>query len=339
VTVIRWQQAAALLLTFVFALLLGGIAAADTARISAGAAPVLYVQMREGTVTIRSGNQPQVQIDYGEGVTVDHVGAAEVARRLPAEIMLWSQVISTPEGDLQLPPETFVLPDLNDGSHDAIVVHGDGNATIVIPAVTALIITNVRHGTVSIEGYKNGVFVAHVAAGGVTINNVSGTGAIQVNDGRVLARNSDFTRLRVRTARGNVRFEDCTASEIEATSLAGSIIYDNGTFRPGLARFESQLGDVVLGVSGDSVVSAHSSAGKIFSDAGSISAGSTDAQAVMGRGGPVVTATSGTGSVIFYRGALRNHPKLRHHFSMHKPPALEQKFPHNRHIHLKRMLR
>ncbi|MEO9170258.1 MAG: hypothetical protein ABI278_03715, partial [Candidatus Aquilonibacter sp.] len=204
---------------------------------------------------------------------------------------------------------------------------------------TALVIANVKRGDVAITGYKNGVFVAHIGGGSMQLDNVSGTGAIQVNNGEVIARNSDFARLRVRTVRGNMQFENCNATQIEATSLMGSILYDNGNFQPGLARFESERGNVMLGVAGSGVqIGAHSSVGQIYSDSSAVQAGQTDAQATLGRGGPVVTATSGTGSVIFYNGALRNHPALARRFGQ-RVRRLQQKPPQDGHVHLKRMLR
>src|SRR5665213_2870012 len=43
-------------------------------------------------------------------------------------------------------------------------------------------------------------------------------------------------------------FERCRSKQIEATSVTGSIVYDGGAFDPGLARFESQSGNIALGV-------------------------------------------------------------------------------------------
>ncbi len=95
-------------------------------------------------------------------------------------------------------------------------------------------------------------------------------------------------------------FEHCAAAQIQASSLTGSIIYDNGTFTPGLAHFESQRGSVALGVAnGNAQITAHSDSGRVFNEA----------QGFV-RGGPVVTATSGSGAVLYYRGSLRQHPQL-----------------------------
>ncbi len=312
VTVHRWQQAAALLLTFAFIGLAQTSASADTTtRVVAGPSPVFFVQLDQGSVVLRTTNQPAVQIESNSPVQIRHIAAQSVGERLPVQVMLWSERIHTPAGDLSLPPEAFIFPNLNGAPHDAVIIRGSGNVTISAPDGTALFVGNVRRGTVEIQDYKNGVFVAHVGAGSVSLDDVSGTGAVQVNNGGVLASNSDFLRLRVRTGRGNMRFQNCNSTQIEATSLTGSILYDNGSFRPGLARFETDRGDVILGIAGSGVqIGAHSSAGRIFSDAGT-RAGTTDQQVIFGHGGPVVTATSSSGAIIFYNGALRDHPDLQ----------------------------
>lgn len=336
-----WRQAAtALLLLLAFVGIVRETANAQSARIAAGPSPVLFVQIVGGDLTIRSWEQSAVQVEADPAIETRHIAAEQVAQRIPQRVYLWSQTMRTPDGTtLKLEPETFLLPVLGNAPHDAVIVRGNGNATITVPSGTALIISNVRRGTLNINGYKNGVFVAHVANGAVQLENVTGTGAVQVGKGPFTATDSNFTRLRVRTVRGDIQFENCNATQIEATSLTGAVMYDNGTFSPGLARFESERGNVLLGVSGNGVqVGAHSGVGQIFSDAAGVSAGQTDTQATIGHGGPVVTATSGSGSVIFYSGALRGHPVLQRRFALHAR-RLQQKPPQYGHIHLKRMLR
>ena len=60
-------------------------------------------------------------------------------------------------------------------------------------------------------------------------------------------------------------FRGCTSHQIEASSKYGSIVYDNGKFQPGLARFESDHGNVALGVRGGAQIGAHSGSGHIVS--------------------------------------------------------------------------
>jgi len=244
-----------------------------------------------------------VQIDGDSTVQENHIPAEAVARRFPEGLpqqMLWAQTIDTPDGSLALAPEPFALQPLSPGPHDAILIRGEGDVTLTVPSGTALIIANVKTGELSIDNYRGGQFVAHVLSGSVRLNNVGGTGAVQINNGPLFASNSSFDRLRVRTGRGSQFYANCSSAQIQASSLTGSIVYDNGTFMPGLAHFETQRGAVALGVSdGNAEITAHSDAGRVFNDLAGFS-----------HGGPVVTATSGSGPVIYYRGSIREHPRL-----------------------------
>ncbi|MGR4064670.1 MAG: hypothetical protein ACLQPV_04405, partial [Vulcanimicrobiaceae bacterium] len=71
------------------------------------------------------------------------------------------------------------------------------------------------------------------------------------------------------------------------------------SFQPGLARFESQRGNVALGVgSGTASFGAHSAQGRVVN---AYDGRGADASA------PVVTATSQTGNVLLYRGSARDN--------------------------------
>ena len=148
--------------------------------------------------------------------------------------------------------------------HDAIVARGSGNMTITIPRGTAMVMAHLRAGHLSHQ-QLHGVFIAHVRAAGISLKNVSGTGYVESLRGRIVATNSTFERLRVRTATGNMLFQGCTSHQIQASSAYGSIVYDNGNFAPGLARFESEHGNVALGVRGNAQIGAHSGAGHVVS--------------------------------------------------------------------------
>jgi len=308
-----------LLLIFALASSVTRSARADSTQLPTGPTPVIWVALTSGTLTVHTWDQPQVQIDGDSSIEWRHVGTPRVGARLPAQIPLWSQTIQTQDGPMMLPAEVFVLPPLGGTEHDAIIGRGSGNATITIPSGTALLVTNVNRGSVNIDNYRGGVFVTHMHNGRVDLENVSGTGAVQIASGPFSAVNSQFTRLRVRTARGNILLRNCTSQQIEATSLLGSILYDNGSFEPGLARFETEHGDIALGVAGGNVqIGAHSAGGKIYSgfpggDA-NVSIGPNDGQVTVGSGGPIVTATSGSGAVMLYHGSLNDHPELQSHW-------------------------
>ncbi len=208
-----------------------------------GATPVLMVHMPRGQVTIQTWDRQQVQITSDKPLDVQHLDAATADSRMPRQIAVSSQSINTVHGPVTLPAESFVLPQLPGTEHDAIVARGSGRVTITVPRSTAMIIAHVRAGHLSLNDY-HGVFIAHVRSAGIALNNVSGTGFVESLRGAISASNSSFDRLRVRSATGDINFKGCTSQQIQATSAYGSIVYDNGNFQPGLARFESEHGNV-----------------------------------------------------------------------------------------------
>jgi hypothetical protein len=172
---------------------------------------------------------------------------------------------------------------------------------------------HVGTGQYNLSNYS-GAFIAHVDNGGITMNHVNGSGYAEAVNGPVHANNSTFDRLRVRTATGNMLFRGCTSHQIDASSQYGSIVYDNGTFQSGLARFESVHGNVALGVRGGAQIGAHSGSGHIvssFRDGAQVHNGSNMTQATVRGGGPVVTADSKNGTVYLYNGSVRTHPRVQ----------------------------
>lgn len=305
-------------------------------------APVVRVQIRQGTLVIRTWNQPQVQISSGDEVQANHFDSGAVDRALAGgDIPIFSTTILTAQGPLILPAEDFPLPGIGTG-HDGVIVHAIGppaTVTVTIPTGTALLWAAVGRGDLEVHDYRGGAFVARVHAGRITMQNVAGDGYVEAARGPIAFKNSALTRLRARTAAGNILFENCTARQIEVSSILGSIAYDNGTFSPGLARFESQSGNVAIGVAGGSLqIGAHAASGHIFEQLSNarLSGSGSDAQATLGSGGPVVTASSMTGNVYLYTGAFKKgrmpqawRPVGR---IIKRQPPLQQKFPHRRHI-------
>jgi hypothetical protein len=283
-----------------------------------GPSPVLNLHVSRGQVTIQTWDRPQVLISSSQPAEAYHLYSPEVEPGIPKQIQIASDQIKTAGGDtVTLPAESFVVPDLPGNDHDAVVARGSGKMTITIPRGTAMVIAQQRAGHLTINNY-HGVFVAHARGAGVSLNGVSGTGFVESLRGRVVATNSTFDRLRVRTATGDMFFQGCTSQQIEATSAYGSIVYDNGDFQPGLARFESEHGNVALGVRGNAQIGAHSGAGHVvssFEDDAQVRGDPTTKQATVGGGGPVVTASSKNGSVYLYSGSMNDHPHVRQEFS------------------------
>ncbi len=308
----RWRGAAALVLASSCWIGLAARASADE-QVGVGQNPWVDVQLESGTLTVKTWDRPQVQVATEGRVDVRHVDAADAGPRIPRQYTAWSQTVSTDHGDVKLPEESFVMPQLAGSSHDAVVARGQGNTTIMIPRGTALVTAQVGTGQLNLTGY-HGVFITHVRDGGISLNHVDGSGYVESLRGPVDASYSSFNRLRVRTATGNMMFRGCTAHQIEASSKYGSIVYDNGRFQPGLARFESDHGNVALGVRGGAQIGAHSGSGHIVSTFHNGAAGNGNpntAQQTVRGGGPVVTAVSKSGSVYLYNGSVRSHPGVQ----------------------------
>lgn len=289
-----------------------GMALAAPVLVDAGSAPVVSVQLLTGRLTVRTWDRPQVQIDTQGTVDWFHATPRQVESALPPTQRVLAQTANTPTGKVSLPPEEFVMPPLAPGQHQGVRIHGDGATTVTIPQGTVLVLAQVGFGSIVVEGYHDGAFFAVVHAGAIVLKDVSGTGFAQAVKGQVRIGASSFARIRVRTGTGNVLFENCTAEQIEVTSIRGSIAYDNGSFSPGLARFESQSGNIALGIgSGGAQVDAHGAhVYTDFSGHSSISSNGVVARGAIGNGGPAVTASAANGTLLLYDGALRNHPSL-----------------------------
>ena len=308
-----------LLFLLCWAIFSGARASADPQDIATTNAPVVFAQVKHGSITVRTWDRPDVQIDADPNTDVRHIPQERVAqaRQLPPGMfMFWQQQMQTPDGTpLTIPPEQFPVTPLDAEPHDAVAIRntGDGgNITITVPTGSPIVEMNVAQGDVTVNGYHNGTFISHIGRGRLTLNNVSGTVGAQINNGVFSANNSQFDRIRVRSMRGMVAFQNCNSRQIEVTTLASPIIYDNGRFAPGgPARFESQTGNVAIGVAGGvAQVDAHSGSGHVISE-GNV------------RGGPVVTATSASGNIGYYNGSMREHPNIQQQF-----PRLGQHVQH-----------
>ncbi|MBV8372958.1 MAG: DUF4097 family beta strand repeat protein [Candidatus Eremiobacteraeota bacterium] len=309
----RWRGAAALILACACCIGLGAPARAAE-QVGVGPNPWLDVQLQSGTLTVKTWDNPQVQVSTDGRVDIHHIDAASADPRIPRQYTAWSQNVSTNRGTVRLPEESFVLPKLPGNSHDEVVARGQGNTTVMIPRGTALVTAHVGTGQLNLNDY-HGVFITHVGQGGINLNHVDGSGYVESLRGQVDAAYSSFDRLRVRTATGNMLFRGCTSHQIEASSTYGSIVYDNGKFQPGLAHFESEHGNVALGVRGGAQIGAQSGSGHVVSSFHSNTAtgraNPNAAQETIRGGGPVVTAVSKSGSVYLYNGSVRNHPRVQ----------------------------
>jgi len=276
----------------------------------AGDAPVVRVMMRSGTLTIRTWNRSDVQVTSLQPVSARNFKPDAVARALTGSIPIFATSIFDSAGQITLPQEEFALTPLPAGPHQGIFVQAlDADVMIMLPAGTALVLASVQRGGIDVQDY-HGTFTLLLHNGPLRLRNVSGTGFAQVARGPLMVFDSQFERIRARTAAGNIVFENCNARQIQVSSVTGTIIYDGGAFQPGLARFETEYGSVALGISRDAQVGAHSSVGRIYSIVGGsgVRSGQTDAQ--IGSGRAVVTASSSHGAIFLYSGTLRSQQRL-----------------------------
>ncbi len=267
--------------------------------------------MRSGLLVVRTWNRTDVQVMSAQPVSARSFRPEAVARAFSGSIPIFATSVFGPNGPITLPPEEFALSSLHAGPHQGVLVQAlDANVTVMLPAGTALLRADVQRGRIDVQDYRNGIFALLVHNGGMRLRNVGGTGYAQVARGPLMVRDSSFDSFRARTAIGNILFENCVARQIQVTSVNGTIIYDNGSFEPGLARFESVNGSVAIGTAGGVQIGAHSSVGRIYSavDGTSVRGGQTDVQ--VGNSGPMVTVSSSHGAVYLYTGALRSQRRL-----------------------------
>jgi hypothetical protein len=312
-----WIAAGALLLSTALA---RPCAAATTTYDVSGQAVVQFIG-HTASVTIRTWNRETVQVETPDaGGFTSSKGLQQTRASFPIPPVdveenqsAGSSTIST------LQPEDFPVPKLVPGMHDVVhILEGPdapqhpgapAEVTIMIPETIGLVTIRAGRGTATLDGYT-GTTIATAARGRLVFNNVSGDAFVQPLNGSFYANESTFDRLRIRSNRASLVFDGCRAKEIEATTLTGNILYDNGMFDPGLARFESDRGSIGLGVNGGAQVGAHTVDGRVLSalpppPASPVIGGDAVEQLhVAGNGGPLVNATSNHGNVLLYDGSL-----------------------------------
>ena len=283
--------------------------------VATGPAPVIRIQARSADVTIRTWNRPTVEIASSAPFRAMHFGPQAVQRAFPGgDVTVFETQIQTVNGTVRLPQEDFPVDGIAGSPHDGVAIFGgDSNATMTItaPASSALVLAVVGRGGIHVSGY-HGAMVTQLHNGAIDVTGSSGQAYVETARGTISVTNSGFDRIRARTAIGNVFFSGCTVRQIEVNAVRGHITYDNGTFSPGLARFETQQGNIALGIaSGGVQVGAHSNTGRIVSEFNRNVGSQQDAQAVVNGGGPVVTANAGNGTVYIYSGSFKNKPANR----------------------------
>ena len=308
---------------------LPSVAAARTEATSIDglSAPIVRVNLEQANVTIRTWSRAEVKVEGDAGTFV----VLHEIRRIPEYLPpapIAPAVTQGPEGNtITLPAESFVIATVHPGPRDFVEINAPGSdqpaaafaafagpMTVTVPSDSVLVAAHLVNGSIDIDNYHGGTFIATVRAGQVSLDDVGGDGFVQVIRGPLVVTNSNLNRLRARTALGNMLFRRCRSRQIQASSVDGSIVYDAGSFEPGLARFDSARGDVAIGATGASQLNGRVSGGgriyTLFDRGERVETGSYEAKAQLDGGGPVVNASSTAGNVYLYDGSLRAHGRL-----------------------------
>jgi hypothetical protein len=299
-------------------------ARADVTTLDGTDAPIVRVNVRHGNVTVRTWNRPTVSVDADPSLLVERRTAHENGQ--PAAILI-PRVAQAANGGAELPLESFVLSPFPPGDRESIVVRSppgdttvpaaltpETDVTVTVPADTVFVFAHTADGVLDVRDYRSGTFVGFVGRGRMLLVNLGGTAFAQTNRGPLVVQDSSFDRLRTRSLYGNMTFERCNVRQIEATDIAGSIVFDDGAFEPGLARFDSMRGTVAVGALGPVQLNAHTGGfGRVytsFTRGARVSGEDGQASAEVGSSGPVVTATTERGNVYLYDGSLRGRPMM-----------------------------
>ena len=271
------------------------------------------------TVTIRGWDQPNVQLETDdEQVQVVRRPLAFGTAQNPLSVSIPIATVATRDpvtgaaGRATLAPEEFpYASDFRAGSHDnvRIDVAARSHITVMVPPNVAILNARIRGaGEMSVDDYHGGTLFVASSGGTTTLTGITSAAFVQQMKGRLSVHDCAFDRLRARGNTASFAFEHTRARQIEVTTISGPIVYDDGTFDPGLARFESTTGAIAIGVAAGAQVEARSNDGRVLNlwDRRTPMDQRSDgeASATVGGGGPVVNAVSGHGNVYLYDGSL-----------------------------------
>jgi hypothetical protein len=315
------------------AMFLAGAASAAAAVVSydVGDQSIVRYRGKQSDVVVRTWERNTVQVEWNDGEPVTAFKGPYNWNRtaIPVPPVQNMKEYEGPNGVVtaSFPPEDFPIPQMAQGLHDAVeITEGQvsndigrpvtdlSHVTITIPASTRQLIIGNQRGDVQLSNYT-GTTLVFAGGSRVIFSNVSGDAFVQSMNNHIYFYRSNFERLRVRTNHADQLYEGCRIRQIEATTLTGSIVFDGGSFEPGLARFESDRGSIAIGVFGNAQFGLHSGDGHIFTMAGraanAVTQNGTDVNFAFGNGGPVVNATSMHGNVFAYNGSLsERQPRL-----------------------------
>ncbi|HEX3464696.1 MAG TPA: hypothetical protein VHS78_11665 [Candidatus Elarobacter sp.] len=316
----RWTTAGLVVLILCVAAVLGPVRAGSSALDVGDQVVVnLMVRGRGNEITVRTWDRPSVQVEYADDTApvVDRRTAGFGNGRIPFVQQIPPQLYALRDRDGlpnpgALAPEEFPYAGIRGGPHDVVRIEAPENSRLVVtvPASTAVLAVRAGGSQTVIDGYRGANLLVIQNQGRVQLTNATTTAFVQLNNGVVYAADSTFERVRVRGVTAHDVFERCRSKQIEATSVMGSIVYDGGSFDPGLARFESMTGNIALGVTSAAQLNGRSADGHVYTmfdrraGANIEQHGDGEAIATVGGGGPLVSAMSVRGNVYFYDGSL-----------------------------------
>jgi hypothetical protein len=327
---------------------------ADTSSFDVGdqSVVIIHIAGRGNSLTVRTWDRSTVLVESEIGPAVERRTVAFGTEKMPLAAPIPPMPYPLREGGQvvgqgMLPPEDFPYAAFRPGPHDVVKVTADAGARLVvtIPGSTGILQTRIGGGATTIEGYHGSNLFILQNFGRVQLNGAATTAFVQMNNGALAATDSTFDRVRLRVNNAHVLFEHCRTKQIEANSVSGSILYDGGSFDPGLARFESLSGNIALGVTAPAQLAGRSQDGHVYTQfdrAGTTISQPSDGSttAAYGGGGPLVNAISGHGNVYLYDGSLTSRhvsaPEWRpvmQLFSVHRhvaPPPEKPVKPHTR---------
>jgi hypothetical protein len=270
-------------------------------------------------VTIRAWNRPEVELATDdETVQVQRRPIVFGTAQNPLSVGIPLRTVKARDPDTGLLTDTTFAPedfpysaDFHAGTHDTvrIVTGPNAHVTVMIPATVAILDARLRGtGTLTIDGYHGSTLFATSTGGRMTLTNIESAAFLQPLYGRLFVADSSFDRLRVRASTAALVFERDGTRQIEATTITGPILWDDGTFDAGLARFESTFGSIAIGVAGGAQVEARSGDGRVtwlWDKRTPIDArGDNEASATIDGGGPLVNAVTAHGDVFLFDGSL-----------------------------------
>ena len=293
---------------------------AQSATIGVTDQPVVEIVARapRTQIIVRSWDRPAIGLDSSDDrTTLDHEMNRFGPGGRPLGVQIPPAAYDAASGEpTVVPPEDFPYAAFRPGMHDVVTIAAPGGAHLVVtvPSTTGVLDVMSAGGSTEVEDYRGDNLLVVQRQGSIALTADRTAAFVQLNRGRLVARDDQFERLRARSNTAALIFAGCYSGEIEATTISGPIVYDDGEFDAGPARFDSLKGDIALGTSAPAQIAGRAQSGRVYTAFGrgaSVDQRSPGvAIATVGAGGSLVNAISALGDVYLYDGSLRGRRDL-----------------------------